>query len=200
MNVSADADDEPKILETPLDEEEVLSVHAGDRVLLNGVIYTARDQAHKKLVAALEAGRELPFDPAGQTIYYVGPSPAPPGKVIGSAGPTTSYRMDPFAPELYQAGVKATIGKGARSRGVRDAIERFKCLYLAAVGGAAALLGARVKSAEVIAYPELGTEAVRRLVVEDLPLIVVNDAYGGDLYENALQSAESSGGSGGATQ
>ena len=177
-------------LEAPLDESDVLSVRSGDRVLLNGVIYTARDQAHKKMVDALRGGADLPFDPAGQIIYYVGPSPAPAGKVIGSAGPTTSYRMDSFAPALYEAGIRATIGKGARSKEVRKAIQRFKCLYLAAVGGAAALLAARVKSAEVIAYPELGTEAVRRLVVEDLPVMVVNDAVGGDLYEQALASAK----------
>ncbi len=178
-------------LETPLDDNDVRSVRSGDRVLLNGTVYTARDQAHKKMVDALQAGEELPFDPEGQVIYYVGPAPAPPGKVIGSAGPTTSYRMDPFAPALYEAGVKATIGKGARSEQVREAIQRFTCLYLAAVGGAAALLATCVRSSEVIAYPELGTEAVRKLVVDDLPVIAVNDAFGGDLYQQAIDSADS---------
>jgi len=177
-----------RCLSTPLSEEAVLSLRSGDRVLLSGVVYTARDQAHREMTAALERGEPLPFDPQGQVIYYVGPSPAPPGKVIGSAGPTTSYRMDPFAPALYEAGIKATIGKGPRSEAVRQAIVRCRALYLAATGGAGALLASRVKACEVIAYPDLGPEAVRRLVVEDFPVIVINDAHGGDFYEESRQN------------
>jgi len=180
-------------LKTPLTEKAVLSLRAGDRVALSGVVYTARDQAHREMAAALERREPLPFDPQGQVIYYVGPSPAPPGKVIGSAGPTTSCRMDPFAPALYEAGVRATIGKGARSEAVRQAIVRCKALYLAATGGAGALLASRVKACEVIAYAGLGPEAVRRLVVEDFPVIVINDAYGGDFYEECRQNPRATG-------
>jgi len=169
-------------LAVPLSDEAVRSVRCGDRVTLSGVVYTARDAAHKRMVEALEAGAELPFDPQGQVIYYVGPTPPPPGKVIGAAGPTTSYRMDAYAPALYRAGVKATIGKGARSDAVRQAIVECTALYLAAIGGAGALLAQHVREAEVIAYPELGPEAVQRLVVEDFPAIVVNDTMGDDLY------------------
>lgn len=173
------------VLTTPLSEDDVLSVRSGDMALLNGVVFTARDAAHKLMVEALERGEALPFDPAGQVIYYTGPSPAPPGEVIGSAGPTTSGRMDAHAPALYEAGIRATIGKGPRSETVRQAIVKCRALYLAAIGGAGALLGRRIKHAEVIAYPELGPEAVRRLIVEEFPVIVVNDAYGEDLYEKA---------------
>ncbi len=174
---------ERRALTTPLSTEDVLSVRYGDRLFLNGVVYAARDAAHSRMAAALERGNALPFDPVGQVIYYMGPSPPPPGKVIGAAGPTTSGRMDAFAPALYRAGLKATIGKGPRSDEVRRAIVECRALYLAAIGGAGALLGRCIKQAEVIAYPELGPEAVRRLVVEDLPVIVVNDAHGADLYE-----------------
>jgi len=174
-----------RALTTPLSDEDVLSVRSGDRVLLSGVVYSARDSAHKRMAAALERGDALPFDPVGGVIYYMGPSPARPGKVIGAAGPTTSGRMDPFAPALYRAGLKATIGKGPRSDEVRRAIVECRALYLAAIGGAGALLGRCIREADVIAYPELGPEAVRRLVVQDLPVIVVNDAYGSDLYEQA---------------
>ncbi len=174
-----------RLLATPLSEEDVLSVRCGDSVLLSGVIYSARDAAHRRMVEALDAGGSLPFDPVGQVIYYVGPSPAPAGVVIGAAGPTTSGRMDPYAPRLYEAGIKATIGKGQRSPIVREALMRFAALYLAAIGGAGALLAQAVKEVEVVAYPELGPEAVRRMVVERLPVIVANDAYGRDLYEEA---------------
>jgi len=177
--------DERRALTTPLSAEDVLSVRTGDRVLLSGVVYSARDSAHKRMAAALERGDALPFDPVGQVIYYMGPSPAPPGKVIGAAGPTTSSRMDAFAPALYRTGIKASIGKGPRSDEVRRVIVECRALYLAAVGGAGALLGRCIRQADVIAYPELGPEAVRRLVVQDLPAIVVNDAYGADLYEEA---------------
>jgi fumarate hydratase subunit beta len=175
-------DGEPKRLTTPLSTEDVEAVRAGDRVVLSGVIYSARDAAHRRMVDALDGGEELPFDPEGQVIYYMGPSPAPEGRPIGSAGPTTSYRMDSYAPALYRAGIKATIGKGARSPAVRRALREHRALYLAAVGGAGALLGKCIKEAQVVAYPELGPEAVRRLMVEEFPAIVVNDAYGGDAY------------------
>jgi fumarate hydratase subunit beta len=181
----------PRILTPPLTDEVVLPLRAGERVLISGVIYTARDAAHRRMAEALERGEQLPFEPAGQVIYYMGPSPARPGRPIGSAGPTTSYRMDACAPALYAAGVRATIGKGPRSAAVRRAIQEHRALYLAAVGGAGALLSRCVKVAELIAYPDLGPEAVRRLVVEGFPAIVVNDAYGADLYEMAQARAHS---------
>ncbi|NLW50005.1 MAG: TRZ/ATZ family protein [Candidatus Brocadiaceae bacterium] len=181
--------DGPRRLTTPLDDARVLPLHAGDRVVLTGVVYTARDAAHKRMVEALAAGRQLPFDPRGQVIYYVGPSPAPPGRVIGAAGPTTSGRMDAYAPALYRAGIRATIGKGGRSPEVRRAVAECRALYLAAVGGAGALLARCIRQVEVVAYAELGPEAVRRLIVEDFPAVVVNDAHGGDLYERVREAA-----------
>jgi fumarate hydratase subunit beta len=173
------------VLVPPLSDDDVLSVRCGQGVLISGVLYSARDAAHLRMAEALRRGEPLPFEPEGQIIYYMGPSPAPPGKVIGAAGPTTSGRMDPYAPALYRAGIKATVGKGGRSDEVRRAIRECTALYLAAVGGAGALLGRCVREAEVIAYPELGPEAVRRLVVEAFPATVVNDAHGADLYEQA---------------
>jgi fumarate hydratase subunit beta len=152
-------------------------------VRISGVIYTGRDAAHQRLVAALESGRELPFDLRGQTIYYVGPSPAPPGQVIGSAGPTTSSRMDVFTPRLMEAGLRAMIGKGGRSPEVRQAIQRHGGVYFVAVGGAAALIARSIKRADIIAYEDLATEAIRRLEVEGFPAIVANDAAGGDIFE-----------------
>ena len=175
--------DKMKKINLPLDDKVIKELKAGDEVRLSGTIYTARDQAHKRMVEALEAGEELPFDIDGSVIYYVGPAPNKPGKVIGSAGPTTSYRMDPFVEPLLKAGLKGMIGKGARSEPVRDAIKNYNAVYFAAVGGAAALIAEHIKEAEVIAYPELGPEAVRKLYVEDLPLFVVNDTEGNDLYE-----------------
>lgn len=172
-----------KTLKVPLADEDVLQLRAGDNVLISGVIYTGRDAAHKKLVELLEAGHPLPVDLRGQMIYYVGPAPAKPGKVIGSAGPTTSGRMDAYTPALLTLGLKACIGKGSRSREVKDALVRHKGLYLAATGGAAALLAKTVSKAEVVAYPELGAEAIYRLEVADFPATVVNDAFGGDVYE-----------------
>lgn len=169
-------------LQTPLTDEAVRAVHAGEPVLLSGVVYTARDAAHQRIIAALEANERLPFELAGQVIYYCGPAPAPPGRPIGSAGPTTSYRMDPYAPILYGHGLRATIGKGDRGPEVREACREFGCLYLVAVGGAGALLADCVIEAEVVAYPELGPEAVRRLVVRDMPLIVAYDAHGGSVF------------------
>ena len=167
---------------TPIDESVVENLKAGDLVFISGVIYTARDAAHKRMVEALERGEELPFDLRGQVIYYAGPAPARPGKPIGSVGPTTSYRMDPYAPKLLEAGLKGMIGKGSRSREVIEAIKKFKGVYFGAVGGAAAYLARCVKSAEIIAYEDLGPEAVRRLVVEDFPAFVINDIHGNDLY------------------
>lgn len=172
-----------KKITAPLLKKTLLELHAGDNVLLSGYIYTARDAAHKRLVELLDAGKKLPFDIKDQVIYYVGPTPAKPGKAIGSAGPTSSYRMDPYAPELIKNGLNGMIGKGKRSSEVINAIKEFKAVYFAAIGGAAALTSKCIKSAELIAYEDLGAEAVRKLYVEDLPLIVVIDAYGNNFYE-----------------
>lgn len=169
-------------LQTPLTDEDILKLKVGDKVLLSGIIYTARDAAHKRLMSALERGEELPFPVEGAVIYYVGPSPAPPGRVIGSAGPTTSYRMDSYAPRLHKLGVKATIGKGKRSKEVKEALQKYKAVYFGATGGAGALLSQCIRRAKVIAYEDLGPEAIRALQVEDFPLLVVNDAYGNELY------------------
>jgi len=174
-------------LTTPLSGEVVDSLRIGQRVLLNGIIYTGRDAAHKRLIEYIDQGKELPFDLKGQVIYYVGPSPARPGRVIGSAGPTTSGRMDLYAPRLYALGLKATIGKGRRSPDVIRAMRKHKGIYLAAVGGAAALIARSIKEARVVAYPDLGPEAVYELVVEDFPAIVVNDILGGDLYDESIK-------------
>lgn len=170
-------------VKTPLDEETVKKLKAGDQVFITGVIYTARDAAHKRLVEALDNGEKLPFDLTNQTVYYMGPSPAKPGQVIGSAGPTTSGRMDSYAPRLMAAGLKGMIGKGNRSQSVKDAIKKYKAVYFATIGGAGALISKSIKKAEVIAYEELGAEAIRRLEVESFPATVINDIYGGDLYE-----------------
>jgi fumarate hydratase subunit beta len=180
-----DAEQPTVRLTTPLTPDQVAGVRAGDQVLIDGVVYGARDAAHARLVATLEAGEPLPIDLAGAIIYYVGPAPARPGQPIGSAGPTTSSRMDRFAPALYAAGVKATIGKGYRTAPVREAIVEHQALYLAAVGGSGALLSRRIVSSTVVAYPELGPESIYRLEVRDFPAVVVNDAYGSDLYEQA---------------
>ncbi|MFN2273100.1 MAG: Fe-S-containing hydro-lyase [Anaerolineae bacterium] len=174
-------------LTTPLTDSTIEQLHAGDKVSITGTIYVGRDAAHKRLVAALDAGNPLPFDPKGQIIYYMGPAPAKPGDPIGSAGPTTSYRMDPYAPRMLEAGLKGMIGKGNRSMPVRDAMQRYKAVYLAATGGAGALIAKSIKSATVIAYDDLGAEALRRLEVEDFPAIVVNDIYGGDAYEDGVK-------------
>lgn len=171
-------------LTTPLRDDDVRGLRAGDRVTLSGVIYQARDAAHKRLVALIEAGAALPFDLAGAVVYYMGPSPAKPGEVIGAAGPTTSGRMDAYTPRLLEHGLRGMIGKGQRSDEVRAAIERTPAVYFAATGGAGALLARHIVANEIIAYPELGAEALARLRVERLPLVVVNDCYGGDLYES----------------
>jgi fumarate hydratase subunit beta len=174
-------------LTTPLTDNTIEQLHAGDKVSITGTIYVGRDAAHKRLVAALEAGEPLPFDPTGQIIYYMGPAPAKPGDPIGSAGPTTSYRMDPYTPTMLEAGLKGMIGKGNRSMPVREAMKKYKAVYLAATGGAGALIAKSIKRATVIAYDDLGAEALRRLEVEDFPAIVVNDIYGGDAYEDGLK-------------
>jgi len=175
------------ILNTPLDKRQLQSLKIGDKVMLSGIIYTARDAAHKRLVALLEKGEELPFALSGAVIYYAGPSPTPPGKVIGSVGPTTSGRMDDYTPVLQDAGLAATIGKGKRNQAVIDSCVTNKAVYFAALGGAAALMAQCVKEAEVIAWPELGAEAVRRLRVENMPLVVINDTNGDDLYVKAIE-------------
>lgn len=177
-------------LTTPLKDEDIAKLKAGDAVSITGVIYTARDAAHARLVKLLEEGKELPFDVKGQIIYYVGPTPAKPGQAIGSAGPTTSYRMDAYAPTLLDQGLKGMIGKGARGKEVRDSMLKNKAVYFAAVGGAAALIAKSVKSSEIIAYEDLGAEAVRRLKVVDFPAIVIDDIEGNDLYEIARASAK----------
>jgi fumarate hydratase subunit beta len=170
-------------LTTPLSEEDTRKLKAGDVVYLSGVIYTARDAAHKRLVELLEKGEEFPFPIEGSVIYFVGPTPPKPGDPIGSAGPTTSYRMDSYSPTMLKYGSKGMIGKGKRNQAVIDACKEYGGVYFGATGGAGALLGKRIKSAEVIAYPELGPEAVRRLEVEEFPVAVVNDTYGNDLYQ-----------------
>lgn len=169
-------------LKTPLRDEDVEKLRIGDSVRLSGVIYTARDAAHKRMVEALDRGEALPFDIRGSLVYYVGPSPTKPGRVIGSAGPTTAYRMDPYAPRLMEIGMKGMIAKGKRSDAVKEAMKKHKVVYLGATGGAAALIAKCVKKCDVIAYEDLGPEAVRRLEVEEMPLVVVTDCHGGDLY------------------
>jgi fumarate hydratase subunit beta len=173
---------EPKKLTLPLDEDTVCGLAAGDVVHLSGQMYTARDAAHERLMSLIEAGEELPIELEGQVIYYCGPAPAPPGHAIGAAGPTSSYRMDQFAPKLHALGLRGTIGKGNRSERVREALVRDGAVYFVAVGGAGALLSDRIVSAEVVAYPELGPEAIRRLEVEDFPVIVGYDCAGGSAF------------------
>ncbi|AGB41932.1 hydro-lyase family enzyme, Fe-S type, tartrate/fumarate subfamily [Halobacteroides halobius DSM 5150] len=170
-------------LETPVSEEEIRELQAGDKVLLSGVVYTARDAAHKRLVDTLDQGAKLPFSLEGSAIYYVGPAPAKPDEVIGSAGPTTSYRMDPFTPKLLAQGLKIMIGKGKRNQEVIDSMEQEGAIYLGATGGAAALISECITEVEVIAYSDLGTEAVRKLKVKDWPLICVIDSNRGNLYK-----------------
>jgi len=177
------ADNDIRHLTTPLSKEIVASLHVGDHIRLSGELLAARDAAHKRLIELLDAGQSLPIDVRGQVIYYVGPSPPRPGMIIGSAGPTTGGRMDAYAPKLMALGLRGMIGKGARSQAVREAMQRHQCVYFGAVGGAGAVLSQYIKRAEVVAYEDLGTEAIRRLVVKDLPLIVLNDVYGADLYE-----------------
>ena len=169
---------------TPISPEQAKAIRAGDEVYITGTIYTARDAAHKRMVEDLEAGRPLPFDPEGAVIYYVGPTPPKPGQAIGSAGPTTSYRMDKYTPTMLKLGVKAVIGKGYRGPEVKAALVENGALYLAATGGAGALLAKRIEAAEVIAYEDLGPEAIRKLTVKEFPAICINDAHGGDQYRD----------------
>jgi fumarate hydratase subunit beta len=177
----------PIKISPPLTDEVVTMLKAGDRVLITGVIYTGRDMAHKFLVEGHMKGEKPPFELKGQILYYTGPTPAPPGKPIGSAGPTTSCRMDKYTPYLLELGLKGMIGKGPRGQEVKDAIKKRKAVYFAAIGGAGALISKAIRKAEVIAYPELGTEAVMRLEVEDFPAIVVNDMQGNDLYQIGVE-------------
>ena len=172
-----------KKITPPLADEILENLKAGDNVLISGTIYTGRDAAHKRLCDLIKEGKDLPFDVKGQIIYFVGPTPPKPGHVIGSAGPTTSYRMDAYSPLLIEHGLKGMIGKGSRSQEVRDAMKKFKAVYFAAIGGAGALISKSIKEAEIIAYEDLGPEAVRKLKVENFPAVVVNDIFGNDLYE-----------------
>jgi len=170
-------------INTPVSTEEVRKLKAGDNVLISGVIYTGRDAAHKRLVDLIDKGEELPIDLEGQFIYYVGPAPAKPGHAAGSAGPTTSYRMDPYAPALLDLGLKGMIGKGLRAKEVVDSMKKNGAVYFAAVGGAAALIAKSITKVEVVAYEDLGAEAIHRFHVEDFPAIVVIDSEGNDLYK-----------------
>lgn len=170
-------------LQTPLTADKIKDLKAGDSILLSGIIYSARDAAHKRLIELVDEGKKLPLNIKDETIYYVGPSPAKPGKVIGSAGPTTSYRMDSYAPALMDLGLKGMIGKGARSREVIDSIVKNGAVYFGAVGGAAALIAKCIVKSEIIAYEDLGAEAIRKMEVKDMPLVVIIDSKGNNLYE-----------------
>lgn len=172
-----------KRIALPLSDEAVADLRAGDDVLLSGTMYVGRDSAHKRIVEALDQGKPLPFDIKGQTIYYMGPSPAKPGHAIGSAGPTTSGRMDSYSPRLMAEGLRGMIGKGMRSAQVKEAMKTYRAVYFAAIGGAGALISKAITKSDVIAYEELGAEALLRIEVADFPVIVINDIYGGDLYE-----------------
>jgi fumarate hydratase subunit beta len=177
-----------KDIRTPLTDADIESLKSGDRVRITGVIYTARDAAHGRLMPLMEKGERLPIDVKGSIIYYTGPSPARPGDVVGSIGPTTASRMDKFTPLLLKLGLKGTIGKGYRGQAVKDALREYKGAYFGAIGGAGAVLSAFVKKLDVVAYEDLGTEAIRRLEVEGFPAIVVNDCHGGDLYQDGVKA------------
>jgi len=185
---------EPIRITPPLTDDVIEKLKAGDRVLITGVIYTGRDMAHKYMVDSHKKGEHLPFDLKGQILYYTGPTPAAPGQAIGSAGPTTSYRMDKYSPYLLDEGLKGMIGKGPRGEEVKESIKRNRAVYFAAIGGAGALISKAIRKAEVIAYPELGTEAVMRLEVEDFPVVVVNDVHGADLYRMGVEQYREAGG------
>lgn len=180
-----------KHIQVPISNEDAKNLRAGDYVYITGVIYTARDAAHKKMYEALKNNQSLPINMENNIIYYMGPSPARDGRPIGSAGPTTSGRMDRYTPQLFDLGLKGVIGKGKRSEEVKEAIKRNHAVYFAAVGGAGALLSKSIRASEVIAYEELGTEAIRRLEVENFPVIVVMDSLGNDLYESAIEKYKS---------
>lgn len=175
-------------LQTPLTEEKTSTLKAGDSILLSGVIYSARDAAHKRLTDLLDEGKELPLNMKDEIIYYVGPSPAKPGQIIGSAGPTTSYRMDAYAPKLMDLGLKGMIGKGARNEEVIDSIKKNKAVYFGAIGGAAALIGKSIIKSEIILYDDLGAEAIRKMEVKDMPLVVIIDSQGNNLYDIGQKS------------
>ena len=170
-------------VQLPLDEKVVKELRAGDSVLLSGILYTARDAAHKRMIELLERGEELPINVQGQVIYYVGPAPASPGHAVGPAGPTTSYRMDAYTPQLLDLGLKGMIGKGKRSKEVIDAMKRNSAIYFGATGGAAALIAKSITKSEVVAYPDLGSEAIHRFEIKDFPAIVLIDSQGSNLYE-----------------
>lgn len=174
-------------LETPLQNAAIEKLHSGDRVYLSGIIYGARDAAHERFAEAIKEGKELPFNPQGQVIYYVGPTPAKPGHPVGSAGPTTANRMDAYTPSLIERGLRGMIGKGKRNEPVLNAIKTYRSVYFGAVEGTAALISRCIKSATIIAYEDLGPEAVYQFVVEKFPVFVVNDIYGGDLYKEGRQ-------------
>lgn len=176
-----------KTIRTPLNDDTIKGLKAGDCVNLSGIIYTARDAAHARLEALIKEGKPLPFDLKGAVIYYVGPAPAKPGQVIGSAGPTTSYRMDAYSPLLMERGLKGMIGKGKRSPEVIEAIKKYNAVYFAATGGAGALIAKCIKKAKVIAFEDLGPEAINELEVENFPLTVINDTEGNDLYETGIK-------------
>jgi len=172
---------------TPLNEDKISKWRSGDKILISGIIYTGRDAAHKRLVELIDKGETLPFDVKGQIIYFVGPTPARPGRAVGSAGPTTSYRMDAYSPRLIEKGLKGMIGKGSRSKEVIEAMIKHKCVYMTAVGGAGALISRCITHSEIIAYEDLGPEAIRKMEVKDLPVIVVNDTSGNDLYQEGVK-------------
>ena len=182
------APDGIKEVTPPLSDADVAALKAGDRVRITGVLYTARDAAHGRLFPLIEKGERLPIDVKGQIIYYTGPSPARPGDVVGSIGPTTASRMDKYTPALLRLGLKATIGKGYRGQAVKDALREHKAVYFGAIGGAGAVLSRHVKKLELVAYEDLGTEAIRRLEVEGFPAIVINDCWGGDLYQDGQKA------------
>jgi len=182
--------DTPIRIQTPLSQDVVLKLKTGDRVLLSGALFAARDAAHKRLIQLIQQGRELPFDLRGNIIYYVGPAPAKPGMAVGSAGPTSSYRMDPYTPPLLDRGLKGMIGKGQRGAEVVRSMAKNKAVYFAATGGAGAMLAKTMTASTLIAYEDLGPEAIRRITVVDFPVIVVNDCYGNDLYEQGRAQYE----------
>lgn len=196
--MAGDAPDTPpiKYLDCPLSYEDIEPLRTGDIVRLSGTLYTARDAAHARIKAAIDAGEELPFDPDGQVVYFTGPAPAKPGQILGPAGPTTASRMDAYSPLLIERGLRGMVGKGLRSQTVRDSMSEHGCVYFGAVEGTAALLARCVKEVELIAYEDLGAEAVRRLTVEEFPVTVVNDLYGGDLYREGRERWRSRGAGG----
>jgi fumarate hydratase subunit beta len=177
-----------KEVRTPLSDADVESLKAGDRVRITGVVYTARDAAHGRLFPLIERGERLPIDVRGQVIYYTGPSPARPGDIVGAIGPTTASRMDSFTPALLRLGLKGTMGKGARGQAVKDALAQYKGVYFGAIGGAGAVLSQFITKVEVVAYEDLGTEAIRRVEVNGFPAIVINDCHGGDLYQDGMKA------------